>query len=88
MGQYSKKGLYSAYDKNHKEREALDYYSTPTEEVTNILETLNKEEFQNSTILEPCCGGGHMIEGILKYGATKIIGTDIKDRGYTNLVLL
>ena len=25
-----------------------------------------------------------MIEGILKYGATKIIGTDIKDRGYNN----
>ena len=53
MGQYSKKGLYSAYDKNHKERDALDYYSTPTEEVTNILETLNKEGLKDSTILEP-----------------------------------
>ena len=84
MGQYSKKGLYSAYDKNHKEREALDYYSTPTEEVTNILEILNIEGLSDATILEPCCGGGHMIEGILKYGATKIIGTDIKDRGYNN----
>ena len=36
MGQYSKKGLYSGYKKNNKEREALDYYSTPTKEVENI----------------------------------------------------
>ena len=84
MSKYSKKGLYSAYDKNNKEREALDYYSTPTEEVTNILEILNINDLLNSTILEPCCGGGHMIEGILKYGANKIIGTDIKNRGYIN----
>lgn len=37
MGQYNKKGLYAAYDKNHKERQAEDYYATPTEEVENIL---------------------------------------------------
>lgn len=38
MGLYSKKGLYAGYKKNHKEREALDYYATPPQEVTNILE--------------------------------------------------
>ena len=59
MGFYSKKGLYSAYDKNHKEREALDYYATPIKEVENILKTLNLD-FENATILEPCVGGGHM----------------------------
>ena len=37
MGQYSKKGMYSGYDKNHKERDKKDYYSTPIEEVFNIL---------------------------------------------------
>ena len=39
--QYNKKGMYSGYKKNNKEREALDYYSTPTEEVTHILNILN-----------------------------------------------
>ena len=80
MGQYSKKGLYCGYDKNHKEREALDYYATPPEEVTNILKTLNLD-FTGQRILEPCCGGGHMVEGIYKYNRTaNILATDIKQR--------
>lgn len=89
MGQYSNKGLYNSYKKNNKEREALDYYATPTAEVENILETLNFD-FSNSTILEPCVGGGHMIAGIENYindnkmEQVKLIGTDIKDRGYKN----
>ena len=85
MGQYSKKGLYSAYDKNNNERQKEDYYSTPTEEVDNILKTL-KINFieEEDIILEPCCGGGHMIEGILKNFSGRIIGTDIKNRGYQN----
>ena len=56
---YNKRGLYNGYDKKHKERDALDYYSTPTEEVINILNTLGYD-FSNETILEPCIGGGHM----------------------------
>lgn len=80
MGQYSKKGLYAGYDKNHKEREALDYYATPPEEVTNILKILNLN-LDNATILEPCCGGGHMVEGIYQYNRNaKITATDIKER--------
>ena len=80
MGQYSKKGLYAGYDKNNKEREALDYYATPPKEVTNILKTLNLN-LNNATILEPCCGGGHMVEGIYQYDHnTKITATDIKKR--------
>ena len=43
MGQYNKKGMYSGYDKNNKEREALDYYATPPQEVTNILKTMELE---------------------------------------------
>ena len=40
MGKYSKIGTYLGYDKNNKEREALDYYATPTIEALNILETI------------------------------------------------
>ena len=82
---YNKKGMYNGYDKNHKEREALDYYSTPTEEVTNILNTLNIN-FIGKTILEPPAGGGHMLQGIKNYltdnvNNVTIIATDIQDRG-------
>ncbi len=81
MGQYSKKGLYSGYDKNHKEREALDYYATPPEEVTNILQELNLPKNRCFNILEPSCGGGHMVEGILNYfDNVNIYATDIKQR--------
>lgn len=91
MGQYTKKGLLNGYKKNNKERAALDYYSSPTEEVTNILEIIDPCRFdQPYTILEPCVGGGHMMEGILKYLDNhdyipqKIIGTDVQNRGYSN----
>lgn len=66
MGQYTNKGLYNGYKKNNSEREELDYYATPSCEVLNILEIL-KLDFDNKTILEPCCGEGHMIKGILEY---------------------
>lgn len=85
MGQYSKKGLYSAYDKNHSERQKEDYYSTPTEEVANILRVLNIDFYSDDTVLEPCCGGGHMIEGIRQLYGGRLIGTDIKDRGYQRM---
>lgn len=89
MGQYTNKGLYNKYDKNHKERDKLDYYATPTIEVVNILNELNID-FTDTTILEPCVGGGHMAEGVDAYlfhkgcDNAKTIGTDIKNRGYSN----
>ena len=80
MGQYSKKGLYTGYDKNHKEREALDYYATPPKEVTNILEVLGLD-LTGANVLEPCCGGGHMVEGIWQYNkSANILATDIMQR--------
>ena len=87
MGQYTNKGLYNAYDKNHKERNKEDYYATPSEEVLNILETLGLD-FENKIILEPCIGGGHMAKGIEEYiykqgyKDVQLIGTDIRDRGF------
>lgn len=86
-GHYNNKGLYNRYDKNNKEREALDYYATPTDEVLNILKVLNLD-FSNQSILEPCVGGGHMAAAIEKYcnekgcANVKLIGSDIKDRGW------
>lgn len=82
---YNKKGMYSSYDKNHKERAALDYYSTPIEEVENILSTMNLN-LDHTTILEPCCGGGHMVQGISNYCSKydsklwKLYATDIQNR--------
>lgn len=83
MGQYSKKGLYSKYDKNNIERQKEDYYATPIEEVTNIMNTIKLPINKDTIILEPCCGGGHMVEGILNYSSqfnNKIIATDIRER--------
>lgn len=87
---YDNKGGYGGYKKNNKEREALDYYSTPTEEVTNILKIINFPIDKDLTILEPCAGGGHMLLGIYNYLTNNgkrevnnipyIIATDIKAR--------
>lgn len=81
---YNKKGMYAGYDKNHKERQAEDYYSTPTEEVENILNLMDLD-FDNCTILEPCAGGGHMAKGIWNHLNNNhipaaLINTDIKER--------
>lgn len=91
MKNYTVKGLYNSYDKNHKERDALDYYSTPTKEVINILNTLQLD-FNNKSILELCVGGGHMIEGIQTYlsqtgASAAICASDIRDRGYENNII-
>ena len=66
MAQYINSS-YAGYDRNNKEREALDYYATPSKEVTNILQEFDKDTNKLSSvkILEPCCGGGHMVQGIL-----------------------
>ena len=79
MGQYSAKGTYAGYDKNNKEREANDYYATPPEEVENILDALDIKNCKS--LLDPCCGGGHMIEGVLDWNEMLAInGTDVKER--------
>ena len=88
MGQYTKNGLYNGYKKNSKERAELDYYATPTCEVKNILDTLNID-LHHKTVLEPCIGGGHMLEGIIEYCnehnmSPILTGSDFKDRGYNN----
>ena len=85
MSKYSKKGNYAGYDKNNKERDAKDYYSTPTVEVENILNTIYLPFHQGETILEPCAGGGHMVQGIInhlkdRFWDTNLIATDVQKR--------
>lgn len=81
MGQYDKKGSYSGYKKNNKERQAEDYYATPTIEVTNILEA---EGIKSGTVLEPCVGGGHMLLGIIDYAEKTNKALDITIRDFIN----
>lgn len=87
MGQFSVNATYSGYNRNNAERQKEDYYATPPWEVTNILNVLDLD-FNNLEILEPCCGGGHMIDGINKYLEQKkqkpkrLTGIDLIDRGY------
>lgn len=67
------------YKKNHCEREINDFYATPPVEVKNILQ---HEELMG-TVLEPCCGMGHMCLGIKESGFKgKIIATDLVDRNF------
>lgn len=89
MGLYNSHGLYAGYDKEHKIREENDLYCTPPSEVYNILNRLDYD-FTGQTILEPCYGRGHMIDGIDRYldennikPATRL-GTEYKERGYQN----
>lgn len=88
---YGKKGMYNSYDKKHKERDALDYYSTPTEEAINILNHI-KLDLSSKIVLDPCVGGGHLIEGIKQWGDENnlnigLCATDIKNRGFNESYL-
>ncbi|HAU85143.1 MAG TPA: hypothetical protein DCW90_06470 [Lachnospiraceae bacterium] len=67
------------YNKNHEGREKHDFYATPPREVTNIL----KHEELIGKVLEPCCGMGHMVQGIIDSGFTgEIVATDLIDRDF------
>ena len=81
MGQYTNKGLYNKYDKNHKERNKTDYYATPPGETLNIL-SIYRPLLNYENVLEPCAVGGHMLEDIYEYCDnmnynTTIIATDL-----------
>lgn len=65
----------------------MDYYATPPAEVTNILNHFALD-FSNRSILEPCVGGGHMVQGINEYikdmQNVTLLGSDIQDRGFND----
>ncbi len=64
---------------NHidEDREEFDYYATDPEAVKMLLEL---EKF-SPTIIEPCCGEGH-ISKVLASKGYKVISTDLIDRGF------
>ncbi|WP_053040161.1 hypothetical protein [Staphylococcus haemolyticus] len=54
-----------------------DYYATPPESVKKLLEV---ESFKGS-VMEPCCGEGHISE-LLKDKGYTVKSNDLIDRGY------
>jgi predicted RNA methylase len=65
-----------------RERVENDYYATPPETTKAILEM----ELLEGSILEPCCGGGHISDVLYEYYPdSNIISYDLIDRGYERL---
>lgn len=58
-------------------REKNDYYATPPSCTKKLLE---KEHFEGS-VLEPCCGEGH-ISKVLKENGLEVDSNDLINRGY------
>lgn len=65
-----------------------DYYATNPKAVKMLLEKYNFFE-QITTILEPCVGGGHIVDAINEFYENKkdITCIDLIDRGYPNTMV-
>lgn len=63
---FSTPNLHRKYTKSIEDLIDPDYISSDPREVENILQILNLN-FSNSDILEPTCGGGRMLLGIMNY---------------------
>ena len=67
-----------------RERANYDYYATPYQ-ATEML--LDEVKFSGN-FLEPCVGGGHIVDVIKKYYPDECIyGVDLVDRGYPNTLV-
>ena len=67
-----------------RERVQDDYYATPYQ-ATEML--LDEVKF-NGNFLEPCVGGGHIVDVIKKYYPDECVyGVDLVDRGYPNTLV-
>lgn len=66
---------------NHSDviREENDFYATPPIATEQLLKIFNLDK--TKTILEPCCGKGH-ISRILEKNGFKVISNDLIYRGY------
>ena len=75
---------------NHKvegEREKNDFYATPNIGTENLLNMLNKHNVVlPKTIIDPGVGAGG-IANVLKENDYNVIGYDIVDRGFPNVIL-
>ena len=67
-----------------RERVENDYYATPYESTKALLDNI---EFTGN-FLEPCVGGGHIVEVIKQYYSNEdIFYMDIVDRGYEDTLV-
>lgn len=67
-----------------RERAQDDYYATPYQ-ATEML--LDEVKFVGN-FLEPCVGGGHIVDVIKKYYPDECVyGVDLVDRGYPNTLV-
>ena len=67
-----------------RERANYDYYATPYQ-ATEML--LDEVKFVGN-FLEPCVGGGHIVDIIKKYYPDECVyGVDLVDRGYPNTLV-
>lgn len=68
------------------ERVKNDYYATNPKAVKMLL---SNYEFKAQTILEPCVGGGHIVDAINNFfdNQKEITALDIVDRGYPNTIV-
>jgi len=76
MREYKKAEKIAGYG-NKSDRSKGDFYPTPSFVLFPILE---KENFEG-TILEPCCGEGHISKELLSKGFD-VTSRDLFDRGY------
>jgi hypothetical protein len=65
------------------EREENDFYASPPCSVKSLVQYCADKglDLGNKTILEPCCGKGH-ISNVLKDNGFNVISRDLVDRGY------
>lgn len=67
------------------ERVENDFYATDPQAVALLME---KYQFNEGSFLEPCVGNGNISSVIRdKFPNSKIVGIDIVDRGYPNLIV-
>lgn len=77
--------IFKALGSSHhtdEERQKHDYYATDPRAVEMLLEL---EKF-NENIIEPCVGGGHMANVLIK-NYYNVKGYDIVDRGFPNTIV-
>ena len=84
MGKKTLTGTSLSGTSTTRERIENDYYATPYESTKALLDNV---EFTGD-FLEPCVGGGHIIEVIKQYYPNKdICCMDIVDRGYEDTLV-
>lgn len=77
------KGTNLAGTSTTRERIDNDYYATPYESTEALLQHVSFE----GNFLEPCVGGGHIVNIIKKKYDGEVFCYDLVDRGYPNTIV-